>query len=480
MTQALRSTLHALASAAVLVGILCDVAGAQTPGGVTPTFTTATYPGVGGPTYDYDVSAGDFDGDGDLDIAATNTFSGVLVYLNNGSGGFGAYTAFAAGAQANSVAVADFNGNGAKDLVVTSLSGTNNVSVLFGSGTGSFGAPVGFATSGTPGGCVVADFNGDAKMDFALSNRTTKQVSVFIGNGTGGFTGPTTFAVGTAPRGIATGDFNGDGKVDMVTADSGSSSVSILIGNGSGGFAAAVLFPTFSTSPLRGVSPWDLTVADLNLDGKLDVATANSHTNDVSILIGNGLGAFAAPTHFGGSLAIPHGITAVDLNLDGLLDLATANSNSSLPDHLSVLLGNGAGSFSSPLPYSLGSLGNFPQSVIAADFNADGKMDLAAACLLGGPTGVALNTSAIPATMTLSGAEWTTVNGSYALMGVLNGKPWYMSGLNAMYWSSAGYWNIVDDNEQRFTNSNPTVYPPVGGWLRMPFNTPSALQATVP
>jgi hypothetical protein len=171
------------------------------------------------------------------------------------------------------------------------------------------------------------------------------------------------YAVGTSPYSVTTGDFNGDGKTDLVTANSNSNDVSVLLGNGDGTFQAAI-------NSNVGSSPYSVTTADFNGDLIADLATANISTNDVSILLGNGDGTFQAATTFGVGTN-PYSVTTGDFNGDLDADLATANLNS---DDVSILLGNGDGTFQAATGFGAGSS---PTSVITGNFNADSNADLA-------------------------------------------------------------------------------------------------------
>lgn len=171
------------------------------------------------------------------------------------------------------------------------------------------------------------------------------------------------YTVGNGPSMVIVADFNGDGKLDLTTANSGSNSVSLLLGNGDGTFQSASSFPL-------GISPISLVSGDFNGDGKPDLATANATASNVSILLGNGSGGFGTPTNFPtGSL--PYSIAAGDFNGDSKLDLATANSGD---NSVSLLIGDGTGNFGAPVAYPVGSN---PQMVKVADFNGDSKPDLA-------------------------------------------------------------------------------------------------------
>jgi VCBS repeat protein/HYDIN/CFA65/VesB family protein len=177
------------------------------------------------------------------------------------------------------------------------------------------------------------------------------------------------------------GDFNRDGKLDVATVDYCVShcqilqgTVTILLGNGDGTFQ-----PNGDLLTNGGVVA--LAVADLNGDGKLDLAVAESFSQyfgHAAIFLGNGDGTFQIETDYNTGIA-PFAITVGDFNGDGKLDLATANFGFLEPQSgtVSVLSGNGDGTFQSPDNYPTGLT---PQAIVAADFNRDGRLDLATAC----------------------------------------------------------------------------------------------------
>src|SRR5438445_124480 len=192
---------------------------------------------------------------------------------------FAAATNFTGGNPVSLVA-GDFNGDGKLDLALANFD-SNNVSILLGTGTGSFNAATSFAAGSGPSSVAVGDFNGDGNLDLAVANQTSNNVSILLGTGTGSFSAATNFAAGSGPNSVAAGDFNGDGKLDLAMANNSSNTVSILLGTGTGSFSAAANFGV-------GSSPTSVAAGDFNGDGKLDLATGNNASNNVSILLNNG------------------------------------------------------------------------------------------------------------------------------------------------------------------------------------------------
>ena len=270
----------------------------------------------------------------------------------------------------NSLVAGDFDGDGKLDLAVSTGA---TLSILLGKGDGTFNVTTFPTTAQFVGTLVTGDFNGDGKLDLAFPDPFHSVVHLLLGNGDGTFTEVSTTAVGTNPVWVAAGDFNGDGKLDLAVVNRAGKNVSILLGNGDG---------TFSRKPSVkvGTKPNAVTVADFNGDGKLDLAVVNSGSNSVSILLGAGDGTFilksSPPTG-----ASPFSITASDFNGDGKVDLAVTNqcgnATSCSPlafGSVSVLLGAGDGTFavsSVVLPDH-----HKPLGIAAGDFNADGKADI--------------------------------------------------------------------------------------------------------
>jgi hypothetical protein len=180
------------------------------------------------------------------------------------------------------------------------------------------------------------------------------------------FAAPVEYPAGRFPISATAGDFNNDGNVDVVTASNGSASVSLLLGNGDG------TFQTARDVPVGAVQPFDVQAADLNNDGNLDLVTANGSntTSDgsVSVLLGNGDGTFQAPTVYpvGGR---PFSVAVTDLNNDGAPDIVVGTSTNTV----SVLLNNGDGTFGTAQTFAAG-----PRTtgVAVGDFNNDGNPDI--------------------------------------------------------------------------------------------------------
>ena len=334
------------------------------PGNGDGTFQTARTFSAGG--VPMGMSVGDFNGDDCPDLAVSNGGGvSVGVLLGNGDGTFGEPRTFAAGISHDAVAVGDFNGDGRDDLATTNNNPDGyRVNVLLGNGDGTFGAVRSFPVGNEPWSVAVGDFDGDGLQDLAVANRLGHNVSVLLSLGDGTFRPRVNYAVGMFPDFVTVGDWDGDGDDDLATAN-GSNTVSVLQGQGDGTFQAGGTFAV-------GAVPSSLAVGDFDRDGDLDLAAANTNTlsNSVSVLLGDGEGAFAAPRSFRVGKS-PSAVTAGDFNGDGFEDLAVANYHS---EFVSVLLNRGDNTFHPAVNYALGI---YASAVAVADFNGDGHLDLA-------------------------------------------------------------------------------------------------------
>jgi hypothetical protein len=234
-------------------------------------------------------------------------------------------------------------------------------------------APLGFALcttlAGLSGavldGALVGDFNGDGKADLAIGRANAGgTVDIYLGNGNGTFQRPSSYFAGDGPFLLGMADFNGDGYQDIAIVDSLGAGVNILLGYGDGTFRTP-----WSPSISWGSLPSRLAIADFNGDGAADIALTNSLNRDISIWLGNGDGTFRMAADY--SLGINSSpVVAGDFNGDGIPDLAVGAEAGSTA--LDILLGNGDGTFRVS-SFSTGGA----QALAAADFNSDGKLDLA-------------------------------------------------------------------------------------------------------
>lgn len=312
------------------------------------------------------VAIGDLNNDGKVDLVVSTTGSSISVLLGNGDGTFQNPQSYpTSNGPLFRIAVADLNNDGNAD-VVAAHSESNIISVFLGNGDGTLQPSVDYEVGNQPFTPIAADFNGDGILDLAVTNAASNSISVLLGNGDGTFQTQVVYTTGANPDTVVTGDFNGDGILDLAVSDSGSNSVSILLGNGDGTFGSGREFST-------GSFPRTLVAADFNGDGHLDLATVNPANSggatSISVLLGNGDGTFQPFKQYGSGDELLTLITA-DLNGDGKLDLAAVDYD----DNLAILLGNGDGTFQPQLNTPL----SVPVGLAYADVNGDGRLDLVA------------------------------------------------------------------------------------------------------
>jgi hypothetical protein len=223
------------------------------------------------------------------------------------------------------------------------------------------------------GSLVMADFNRDGILDFASFG--IMQLAVSLGNGDGTFQSPTMFSWPCAGGQAVAADFNGDGLVDLAAVCGG---VYIYLGNGDGTFQNPVGISTQTDNVA-------LAAGDLNRDGKMDLVLAgsgvggNDDLREITVLLGKGDGTFRAPRYVHINRGVPGGtymtVTTADINQDGNLDLIAISDISKTHRGVFVLLGKGDGTFFKAS--RLTQAPHTPSSLVLADFNADGKLDLA-------------------------------------------------------------------------------------------------------
>jgi len=331
-----------------------------------------------------------------LAIAETTltTYSGVL--------GFAPKVDFATGNLPYSVSIGDFNGDGLPDLAVANLSSASASILLNTTPTGAapptFAPKVDFPTDLNPRSVSIGDFNGDGLPDLAWVTFISHKASILINTTTTGAALPTfapqvDFPTDLNPRSVSKGDFNGDGKPDLAVGQGDTASI-LLNTTTTGGtpptFATKVTFPT-------GLGPDDLSIDDINSDGKPDLATANPYSDDTSILLNTTPTGATTPT-FAPQVTFPTGdvpnsVSIGDFNSDGKPDLVLANVYS---NDTSILLnttptGATTATFTPQVTFATGIN---PRSVSIGDFNGDGKPDLAVANVSSNNVSILLNTTA--------------------------------------------------------------------------------------
>lgn len=329
------------------------------------------------------VVGGDFDNDTKMDLAITDS-GFVSIMPGNGAGQFGAARRF--NSRIGVTVVGDFNGDGRLDLagVNTSL---NVVGVLFNSSSGTFSPSHEFFAGGTPLYLAVADFNGDGKFDLAAANSESEDVSVLLNDGAEGFAAAQSNLLGSgtattmgagSPSFVISDDLNADGRLDLVVSDYLLARVAVLLGNTSGSFDPAIYYrieheaiPSIGYRGATGGFVTGVATVDYDRDGKLDLITSNSASDNFSVIYGDGTGVFGLPYNFEGGLS-PSSMRKADLNGDGIPDLAIAGRGSDGVG-LGIMLGRPQGGFL-PVATRYG-VGQSP-TVEVADVTNDGKLDL--------------------------------------------------------------------------------------------------------
>jgi hypothetical protein len=360
-------------------------------------FATPAYPTGWVPS---DLALGDFDGDGidDLAVVATCdtpspsgcTNGGLHVIMGRGDGTFRALPTAPIHTYPRATATGDFNGDGLSDLIIAYPNAGGRIDLLPSAGGGWFGPETPLHSGGFPTAIASADLNRDGHLDVIVLDASTilsgeGSVKVLVGLGDGTFSPSSDVPAGPSPIAVAVSDLNDDGLPDLAVLNAchldscNSGLVRVLLGGSDGGLVPAGDHDV-------GVEPMALVIADFDEDGREDFAVANRCTDpdcfgyygNISILLGGGDGTFAPQTVFGsaGSEAAFRSFTllAADMNSDGHLDLVVADL---WQDMALTFTGNGDATFQGE-PIQPGSpVGAAPIDLRSADFNRDGRPDLA-------------------------------------------------------------------------------------------------------
>jgi hypothetical protein len=325
----------------------------------------------------YDIAVGDFNNDTQLDVTIVNyNGNNVGIFLNHGNSSFSNQNTYSTGTGSGpcGVTVSDLNYDQRLDIAVA-ICYNYDIGILLGYGNGTFSTLVTYSTGSNswPNSIVIGDWNNDDRLDIAVANRDTDNIGVFLGNGDGTFRGQRTYSTGTNshPISIAFGDFNKDSLLDIVVANSIANTVGVFLD-----FTYINGVPEGSYSTGSASHPRAVALGDFNNDAQVDIAIANYGSGNVGVLFGYTNGTFSTQTRFiTGSLSFPTSIAIGYLDQDSELDIAVANSGT---ENVGIFYGYGNGSFKSLATYQIG-INSIPQSIAIGDFNNDKKFDIAVA-----------------------------------------------------------------------------------------------------
>jgi hypothetical protein len=257
----------------------------------------------------------------------------VRVFRGTGNGAFGEAESYTVHEDPSDVVSIDINGDGIADII-TAHELHDRVEILLGKGDGTFQSAENgsYIVGDEPRSLMVMDLDGNKKPDIVTANYASKNISVLLGDGTGNFTERPGGAIGTesGPVNLQISDVNNDGDQDILVALWDSDHIEVILGDGAGGFMIA------PTSPVSvGDGPWKLRVRDLNGDGNQDIVTANSMGDDLSILLGDGTGSFA-PVRFSPLVTgiEPLGLSIANVTGNDLPDIVVVNGGNSDNIHI--------------------------------------------------------------------------------------------------------------------------------------------------
>ena len=346
------------------------------------------------------ITAGDFNNDGNVDLATGDNGSEsgqISVLFGNGDGTFATpiNTTINTALSLNGFSTADFNGDGFEDIAFADTSGyfydpidfptghgsssgfsnRDRVGILLSNGDGTFAEPQNLKVLVGPTDPTVGDFNGDGVLDLAVGNyalpygsTVPSTVSILLGNSDGTFADSVEYNVGERPNEIALGDFNGDGVSDLAVANVGSNFISILEGNGDGTFETANNI-AISEEPYGGA--YNVSVEDIDGDGVDDLIVGTTDS-EVVVLQGEGNSNFTVSQTANTGFSFSSAFTTADLDNDGNPDVLGIKDR-----NLIIISNDGNGNLEATPTIEVPGYGSY--SLADGDFNGDGLVDLAVA-----------------------------------------------------------------------------------------------------
>jgi hypothetical protein len=317
------------------------------------------------------VASDDFDGDGKLDVAAAVYLGGtVSIYYGDAAGNFPVRQDWGVGLAPNHLAIGDVNGDGKPDVVAPSSQLSQaEFQVLVNGGGRRFLARQDFDVTGDAEGFAVADFNGDGNRDVivAVYQSNNDNLKLILGNADGTMRDPVLVEAfgNNIPTNVIAADFNGDGWMDAAASIfSPGNSMRVWLNDGHGSLLPSVVYPAMG-------NPGSLAAGDINGDGHLDVIVVNSATteNSISVFIGLGNGTFN-PGYTLPTLLKPSDVAIADFDQDGDLDVLVTHG---LTPAVLLFVNDGQGGLA-PVTFSIGVTQSTPA---VADLDGDGWLDVA-------------------------------------------------------------------------------------------------------
>jgi len=395
----------------------------------------------------------DFDGNGSKDIVVVNhaAFGAdtISMFLNNGDGTFAPQVVYPAGARPYWAVSGDFDLDGDADVAVSNYWGAS-VSVLLNDGLGVLAAPVEHPVGTFPTMMDRGDFNGDGIVDLAVASELDWTVAVLLGDGLGGFAPRVDYAVSFGPYGVTAADLDGNGSTDIAAANYGSGvgdTISVLLNNGDGTFAGHVEYTT-------DLGPIGVSHGDLDGDGDIDLAAACSGAafdgTSIGVLLNAGDGTFVAAPSLSTEPG-PYSLWVGDLNGDAVTDVAAANEGiDGLAAAFTIILGAGGGAFEPTLSFATGA---GPIGVTAGDLDGSGTPEIAIACY--GSDEIWIHFNQFPGIVSPPSDATVAVGGALGLTVVAGGP-----GPFSYQWRKDGV-DLIDDLRIAGSSSSALVIDPV-------------------